>query len=497
MREAYDELLLWEEHTWGAGESVTKPFSQVSQSHWNETAGFAYRAHTRARELRRDALQGLAETLPADDEPALVVVNPLSRQRDDMVTVTTREGVTARFVRDIPPLGVKVVPLDDGATAAAQEQPERATIIESGRYRIEVDPKSASIVSLVDKELGKEWVDSTALSGIAGVVYEAADPTDDHPAVTTHRKHFHPDTPGPRFVRTPVSAMGEVPRLHRTSESVTLSFDGTAPYLPCIRTSVTLYHRLDWIDVSVHLRKEENFDMEGVHVVFPFALERPRFLLESTGAVFEAGVEQLPDTSSDWYSIQHALGVTDGEASVLWATREAPLVQLGGFHTGEWARAFQPASGHVHAWLMNNLYFTNFKAAQGGELDVSFRFTTVAGDLDASDVRLWGEAFAAPGTAMIAPVRPGNYRWIDVSPDTVIAQVVTPTSDADDVVLRLRETAGQPVTAEITWLADGQVEVGMLDLFNVPRDRPVDGDGKTFRLRLQPHELASVALRRR
>ncbi|MDQ3655958.1 MAG: hypothetical protein M3457_12885, partial [Chloroflexota bacterium] len=187
---AYDDLLLWEEHTWGAGESVTKPFSQVTQAHWNETAGFGYRAHARARELQRDAVQGLVDALPAGEEPALVVVNPLSRCRDELVTVTNRAGTTTRLVRDLPPLGVRIVPLNDPAGEDAGP-PERATVIENRFYRVEVDPATAAITSLVDKATGKEWVDTGASTGIAGVVYEEPDPADDHPAITVSRRHFH------------------------------------------------------------------------------------------------------------------------------------------------------------------------------------------------------------------------------------------------------------------------------------------------------------------
>lgn len=495
--DAYDELLLWEEHTWGSGESVTKPFSQVTRSHWNETAGFGYRAQAQAHELQRDTLQALVETLPAGDEPGLVIVNPLSRRRDDMVTVETRTGVIARFVRDLPPLGVKIVPLNEPAPEPVQEEVGRATVLDNEFYRVEIDPEAASIISLFDKELGKEWVEKDASPGIGGVVYEHADPADDHPAVTVSRRYFHPDTPGPRFVRTAATGRGEPPRLQRDAQSTTLTYEASAPYLPLIRTSITLYDQIKWIDITVHLRKDENYGMEGVHVVFPFALEQPQFLLETTNAVFRAGTDQLPDTCRDWYSVQHALGVTDRETSVLWATREAPLVQLGGFHTGEWARQLQPASGHVHAWLMNNLYFTNFKAAQGGELDFSFRLTTTGGDLDASAVRRWGDAFAARPVAMPAPVAIGEFQWLDVAPDTVIAQIVTPTSDGDDLVLRLRETAGQSTTATISWHADGSIDMSQVDLFGEPLDRAVDGDGRTFHQPLRPHELTSVSIQRR
>jgi hypothetical protein len=497
VRRAYDTLLLWEEHTWGSFQSVTEPFNQFSQSHWNEKAGFGYQAGSGARELRRDALQRLISVRAAAPKPALVVVNPLSRHRDDVVTVQTDVGSVTRVVRGVPPLGIKVLPLNQPSTEVEHEQTASAAVLENRFYRLELDTKTASIVSLVDKELDKEWVDASAPNGLAAVVYEEADSTDQHPALTISRRSFHPDTPGPRFVRTAAAGTGAPPRLRRDEDSITLTYDASAPFLPSIRTSVTLYDDLKWIDLTVHLRKDENYRMEGVHIVFPFAAEHPEFLLETTNAVFNPASEQLPNTCRDWYSVQHALSVSDQNASVLWATQEAPLVQLGGFRTGAWSQDFNPSRGHVHAWLMNNLYFTNFKAAQGGEFDFSFRFTTTTGRADASTVRLWGELYAARACAITAPVTLGDFHWLEIAPDTVIAQVVSSMSNDGDIVLRLRETTGHPVTVRISWKADGEIDAWQVDLFDQPVGRSLDAEGESFYLPLRPHELTSVAIRRR
>lgn len=497
VRDAYDALLLWEEHTWGSFESVSNPGSDFTRSHWNEKAGFAYQAQAAARDLRREALDALVARLPAGPEPALVVVNPLAQGRDGVATVATDAGRASVVVRDLPPFGVKVLPwpeISGEPTESAVTDPP--AVIANDFYRLEVDLRSAAIVRLYDKELDRELVDPAALTGLAGVVVESVDPADEHPAVRAHRRHFHPDTPGPHFVRTPATGTGQA-RIARGPGTTILTYDAAAPSISPIRTAITLYDELKWIDVTVHLRKDENPTMEGVYVLFPFDLNPARFLLETAGAVYEAGAEQLLDTCRDWYSVQHAVGVSDGTASVLWATREAPLVQLGGFHAGKWSRESPAASGHVASWLMNNLYFTNFRAAQGGELDVSFRFTTAAGDLDRSAVWRWGEAFAVPPLACRAPVRLGDYRWLDIAPGTVVARVATSAAGEEGTTLRVRETAGVPVTATIHWRGAAPVDLLRTDLLETEAGHPLAGDGRTFRLPLGAHELVTIAIRRR
>jgi hypothetical protein len=180
---------------------------------------------------------------------------------------------------------------------------------------------------------------------------------------------------------------------------------------------------------------------------------------------------------------------------VLWATREAPIVQLGGFHTGEWATRLAPKNGHLYAWLMNNLYFTNFQGAQAGHSEYGFRFTTRPGDIDGGEVRRWGEAFAVRPLARLAPIQPGTYQWLDVQPETVAVQLLKPALDAPGAaVLRLKETAGAPTAATITWQGPDSVDLFQTDFLETAPPLPLAGDGHVFRLPLAAHALATVRI---
>jgi hypothetical protein len=144
---------------------------------------------------------------------------------------------------------------------------------------------------------------------------------------------------------------------------------------------------------------------------------------------------------------------------------------------------------------MNNLYFTNFKAAQGGQMRFSFRFTTQVGSAQPQDVRGWGETFANPPLARLSPVQVGSYEWLDITPATVTVQALTPSHrDGGSVILRLKECAGQPSEAAITWKGAGAVQMARTTYLESGDETPLSGDGRTFSLKLNAHELATVRI---
>lgn len=505
--DAYRQLLLFEEHTWGTNESVSRPHTPFTRSHWNRKAGFAYGAADRAHDLEREAFADLVSALPAAENLGLVVANPLGSPRDAWVTFLHpnperrqeerplfEDDTVTVLVRDIPPLGVKVVPLGEPPEKTVNPAPEGIVTLETPFYTVQVDSRKASITGLFDKALKKEWVDPSALTGIGGVVYEAPDKTDPHPALTKNGSFFNPEYPGPRFLRTAAAGAGPAV-ITRQAGVTTVALISSAPTMPRIRTAITFSETSRDIDVALIIDKQENLEMESIHALFPFALKNPEFLLETANATYRADTEQLPDTCRDWQSIQYGIGVTDGTYSVRWATREAPLVQLGGFHTGKWLRELKPETGHIASWLMNNIYFTNFKASQGGQLEFHFRFAPQVGAVTASELLPWAETHAFPAAARLARVEPGDYRWLNVSPSNALVQYLKPAHDEPDaLVLRLRETSGQPVEATVVWESPQPVRMFRWNFLESTDPVELPGDGHRFTIPLGAWKLATIKI---
>jgi alpha-mannosidase len=490
MASVQDDLLLFAEHTWGTFETVSEPFSYFTRTHWHLKANFVYRALAEVHNLSREALTDLAASLPPADDLAVVVINPLSIKRDELVIVRTPGVNHTVLVGDIPPLGIKVIAWDaDKYDELLDLEPNN--IIENEYYRLTVDPTNATITSLIDLETGKEWIDNDAIAGLGAVVYEAPD-DHDHPAVQIHRRHFHPSTPGPRFAYTSASGTGFL-KVQRAHFGTIITMQAQHEFLPFIQLEIILHDSFKAVDVTIMLDKKESYEMEGVYVLFAFALEPAAFWLETANAVYQAGTEQIPNSCHDWYSIQHGIGVSDGENSVLWAAREAPLVQLGDFRTGQWLRELSITRGHIYSWLMNNLYFTNFKAAQGGRMQFSYRFSTCSGNVNAAEVRAFGEAFGNPPLVRVARIQPAEYEWLNIEPETVQVQIMKPAvSENGDFILRLKETAGQPTTVKLNWKHPQVVQFVRTDLLELELGEPLFNEDGMFIVEMQAHELVTL-----
>jgi hypothetical protein len=283
------------------------------------------------------------------------------------------------------------------------------------------------------------------------------------------------------------------PLVERRIDRDVISWSVRCPGVIEANCRLSLYRATRAMRLTIALVKPENREPEGVYVCFPFALDRPTFLLETGGAVFRADIDQLPDTSRDWYSVQHAIGVTDGAHGVIWTTREAPLVQLGAIHTGEWARKLDAPRGHLFAWLMNNLYFTNFRAEQGGRMSFTFDLEPRARSVDADAVRRAGEQAALPIASR--PVRSSRSleRLLEVDGTDLVTASLALDPDGRSVRLRLEASSAGAPTVRVRWHGARLLRGWRADVFGTPQDE-LTGDGRSFALSMNPYEVATLVL---
>lgn len=425
----HEQLCLFEEHTWGSAEAVRSPYSWFTRVHWHAKAGFAYRAYEHAHALSSQALGRIAD---ASGPPPLystgraakevLVVNPSADAQAGVFPVAFDGGVLEVHA-SLNPYQVTMI---DALTEADFQTVvhEGPSSLRLGPYTVQVDPECGGITSILLD--GSELVDSSAPFPLGSLVDERVVAGSDHPALS-NRRQFHPSTPGPAFERS--VAVGPPRMLERQGSGwADVTYDVK---LGAVMSATV---RLGVIGRAVHLTvtvdKQERYDIESVFVAFPFAVDQARFLVETADAVFEAFRDQLPDTCRDWYSIQYGVGVTNAERGVLWGSLDAPLVQLSGFHTGTWSRDRVATNGHINSWLYNNLYFTNFRASQGGH-DV-FRFLFEPTDeIHRDTVRAFGRRLATP---MISRALASTLRVVELShllvrePEVTISDPV-PTED--------------------------------------------------------------------
>ncbi len=517
---AYDRMLHYDEHTWGASCSIDRPTSEETAIQWRWKAQCAYDAEKLTTELYQEAIKGLSAGLRSGAEPAVAVWNTLAWSRTDVVELKLTgspvegapglvlidqrtgqpspaqldaDGQLAWFIaRDVPALGCavyKVQRTTSSAKAAAAAPPD----LESPFYRLQFDPGTGRWTSLYDRQLQRELVDRGADHSLNQPLREV--PTGGRAAIDRKQPVEFRRTAAAKSRLSPAQA-GPV-FSEQTSETA-------LPFCPRIRQTVRLYQELKIVDIINVVEKEETFEPEGVYFAFPFDVPGPEFRVQIADASMRPGKDQPPQTCHDFYSIQHWTNIAGDGFAVVLAPVEAPIVVLGDLNVYKWADRLDFPHGRLYSLVMNNYWSTNFKAGQSGTLKFRYRLTSYAGPPDAiRDTHFAWQPFqplepawiAAPRAGAGASVPPQATSAIRVEGDPIIVSCVKTAETGDAVIVRLLEVRGAPAKCTLRLSVPGVTisKVFRADVVERPFDEVPVRDGG-IDLALKPNEIVTVGM---
>jgi len=389
LRELWRNILLFDEHTWGAWCSASEPYGETTLLQWDIKAAFAHKAHQEAKELRNTAFQRFSALVSAEEE-SILVFNPLSFPRSDIARIQVpyeefaildgegeipwqRDGEdVVFFVGDVPPLGYKLLRLE-------QRKPSPSSLpflvsegsVESDFFKVRYDEKG--ITSLFAKESQRELIEAGKRLG--DYLYLSG-PEGKQKPYTLDKGKAWVENVGPVFSD--------------------ICFSSSAYNTPSLNLRLRIYTDLARCDLTVNIEKEETLDKESVFLSFPFALENPRVRLEYPSCVIEPAKEQFPQACRNWYTVHQWAGLDDGKQSLVWCSLDAPLLSLGEPIHKDWLNELKLQKGSIFSYLMHNYWDTNYKASQGGKFRFRyaiFPFKEVISNEEASK-SAWG--FAHP-----------------------------------------------------------------------------------------------------
>ena len=185
IKQLWNDMVLYDEHTWGDNRSVSNPQSQESLRQLAIKEDFASEAKKRVDDLLWRSMAALADSI-SDPPDTLLVFNPLSWQRSslvemdldkglELVDLTTQQTVPyevlstgpdyrhVRFWRqDVPSVGYKAYALKPAPQAPPTPPARWRSTIENQYYRVVLDADSGAVKSIFDKELNKELVNASS-----------------------------------------------------------------------------------------------------------------------------------------------------------------------------------------------------------------------------------------------------------------------------------------------------------------------------------------------
>ncbi len=457
----YQDLSLFDEHTWGAAE----PWEDTADSWWSGSrqwqtkSGYAVQAADLADQLVESGLERLVAGISSIDgaEPVVVVVNPTMHARTDLVQAfvpasrfaqgadigvadledgssvpcTAREldqkdhdasrprGSDLSFLAaDVPPFGYRAFRLAsrDGsgpepsgqagrdADGGAAQQPNHA-VLRNDAFELRYDLAEGCISSLTDRRTGAELVAAGSIFGFGQYVYDrfATAPRFNHLSSKVENRRL--ELLGERAVAQHAALIERSTTQLWDRLTVRLAAPGTS----WLDLTITLPAGIDRLDLQYRLSKPDEESKESGYLAFPFNVSGQHLRAEITGGVYTRQAPRIPGAAEHMRAIRHWVRIPDAARSICWASLDAPLVQFGNIHLPYapfpgTLEAEPAAQTTIYSWLFNNVWDTNFPSSQGGE--VSYRYAICAADPAAGDGPAQALA-ASVTTPMLATVRGG------------------------------------------------------------------------------------------
>jgi alpha-mannosidase len=436
---AWSDLVLYDEHTWGADVSISHPFSDKTLDQSAVKQAFADNGARRASKLLDAAADEFFSHLAARED-CLAVFNPSSWARTERVGFAGADGRTYSLLADdVPALGYKLFAIADARPES--EKPAAGDTLDNRYYTVRFDPATGAVSSIFDKELGRELVDAASGYGANAYLYALGGEGSsllDHggkPPVLDVRTCTHPSfsklsLPGRQVMRITCDA----------------------PFANSFVSEVVLHDDRKRIDFVNRFDKIANLAKEGGYFAFPFAFDHPAIRLEIPDGVMRPDLDQFPGACRDWYAVQHFLTIGDTAATVAWTALDSPLVTLEDINRGQWRQHLAIENGHLFAYVFNNFWWTNYKASQAGPLTFRFALTSgrATGDLAAKQ---FGEEAQVPLVHRLIAAGRGadadSRSLVEVRGDGVVVQAMMPARFWDGTVIRLREMAGRDATVRL------------------------------------------------
>ncbi len=470
------DLLFYDEHTFGAQEEFTDPLAVNSVEQYNEKAAYIWGAVAEIDLLRSEAtgLFGTTAAAAAAAEPTISVLNPLAWTRSGVVRIfldysvvppdkkfrlidaATGQPVPIHrlesrvegsywllWVKDVPALAGKTLHFDFNPMPQQTpvSRPAVTDVLENEHYRLQLDPGSGAIQSLVDKETRTELVDQSAAWQMGQFIYDLlSDSQFDGRASYLQRSRkstlrdvrmdLEPENPFWQSVRISATADGCLPSVSN----------------PGVQLSIRLYSHTKMVELYFEIVKKFVPLPEAVYVAFPFSLSDGKFLYDTLGGLVTPGETQLPGSSSDWHAFQHMVALRDSSHQIVVTSDAMPLVQFGDINIGKWQKVARIEKPHVYSWVINNYWTAPYPGAKEGVQRWSY-FLTSGADTAKGTAMRFGMNCRTPLAARVSPVqdpiRMSAGGWPATLPANILVANLRPAMDGKGAIVQMRELEGK------------------------------------------------------
>jgi hypothetical protein len=488
--QAWRNVLLYDEHTWGAHNSISEPDAPFVKSQWAIKQQFALDADRQSRELleRADSSRG---------EP--VDVKGTAGARMDVVDVINTAGVAIPHAlitipKALSGAGDRVrssltndwsyasqrlssgdlvfrmcwgvwgarrfyIDAGPGSTNAA----EGAATVDGHTLRTRtltarLDEHTGAIASLHTSSPSVEWVDSTAATALNDYFY----------------------LPGSDLKGLKRNGAVRIRPGERGPLVASLVVESEAPGCRVLTREIRAHWR-GFIEIIDTVDKAAVRTKEGVHFGFGFNVPDGVVRMDVPWGVVEVEKDQIPGACKNWFTLQRWVDISNDRRGITWLSPDAPLVQVGGITANligsqsdprAWRDKVEPTQT-IYSWAMNNHWHTNYRAEQDGPTVFRYYIVPHGQGFSARDATRLGLEFSQPllatrargSTPIEAPFTPF---W---PADGAMLAGFKPSADGKAWIVRVFGAGGKASRINLDWREPKPKSVWLSDNSEEPRQR--------------------------
>ncbi len=449
--EAWNKAIMYDEHTWGAHNSISAPDDPFAVGQDRFKQAYAFDCSKLSQELMHD----IAKPSEASAEAAYDVTNTSSWVRDGLILIPAggkhvlddagnsvpsqqlASGELAFVARNVPAFGARRYFVREGAAAAAGSVHANRLKLSNKSISVKIDRKTGAIRSLRRKGIHGELVDLRKGVGLNDYLYILGRDAGKHRQKITGPLQISVEDAGP--------VVG------------TLRIESGAPGCEKLVRRVRIVDGLDFVELIDEVNKTRERKPEGLYFGFPFKVPGAEARIDTPWAVVRVEKDQLEGANRNYYCVQRWVDLSNADRGVTWVTPDAPMLQFDPikiakpFGTEYWREQIDPGAC-FWSWTMNNHWETNYKADQEGLITFRYVVRPHKGGYDPVREQQFGRSVCQPLQAVrVDAARPTAPALLTLSDPGILVTSIRPSRDGKAYIVRLFNVTDEPRSTTLTW----------------------------------------------
>jgi hypothetical protein len=457
---AWRNVLLFNEHTWGAYNSISAPDDPFALGQWQIKQAFALDAEKQSIQLRENALNTI-RTQSGELVKVLDIFNTNSWTRTDLIQISGDIKLAGELVRDelgnsvpaqrlstgdfvflaqdVEPLGAKRYFLQSGKPFSSGIIKIDADSLQNEQLKIKLNQKTGAIESLKRLDLNVELVDLKENTGLNEFFYVPGM----NPATAERVNH----------VKITTKESGPLVG--------TLRIESEAPGCQKLTREIRMTAGTDYLEIIDVIDRKKVREKEGVHLAFPFNIPEGTIHMDLGWGIIRPEADQIAGACKNHFSVQRWVDISNQDYGVTWVSLDAPLVEVGGITAEVWNLSpdrpwikYLPPSQTIYSYVMNNYWHTNYKADQEGL--TTFRYAIRphcqfrTGEASHFGMERSQPLIAVPVDGNAPPLK----SFMKIEPATVILTSLKTSNDGQSRICRLFNASGSPQQVILNWTGE-------------------------------------------